>query len=244
MAKPSKFYQFISHQKPRDIWPYCIVAVVMMFLGFLIASHNQQALELRLENEMFSRSLLVQENQQLQSRVSELEVSEILARSSGEHTEDKLHSLQAQVLELEEQLSLYQRVMAPEKIRNGFFIDSVQVTPTTSDNEYRLQALLLQQYSQKVLLKGVLNMVIRGSKAGKPYSLEPGQPGFLPEGRIPWRFRYFQALDIRFTLPVDFIPEEIVFTTAVVKWKTKQGDYTLTVDWSEVFDRSLDESPE
>lgn len=244
MAKPNKFYHFISHQKPRDIWAYSIVALVMMLFGYLIASHNQKALELRLENEMLSRNLLAQENQQLQSRVSELEVSEILARSTGKHTEDELHLLQAQVLDLEAQLSFYQRVMAPEKIRNGFFIDSVQVTPTASDNEYRLQALLLQQYSQKVLLKGVLNMVIKGSKDGKPYSLEPGQSGFLPDGRVPWRFRYFQALDIRFTLPVDFIPEEIIFTTAVVKWKTKQGDYSLTVDWSEVFNESLDEAPE
>ncbi|MBU2979503.1 DUF6776 family protein [Alteromonas sp. C1M14] len=241
MAKPSKFFVFTSHQKPRDLGVFSIVAVVMMLFGYLIASYQKQALELKLENESHTRTVLEQENQRLHTRLSELEVSEILATNKRENTEAELRTLQGQVLKLEEQLSFYQRVMAPEKTQDGFFIDSVQITPKASENAYRLQALLLQQYSQKVLLKGALKIVIKGSKGGKPYWLAPGETGFLPDGPIAWRFRYFQALDFSFTLPVDFIPEQVVFSSDVYKWKTNQGYYELTLSWPEVFNGTEDE---
>jgi hypothetical protein len=55
---------------------------------------------------------------------------------------------------------------------------------------------------------------------------------------MSFSFKYFQVLELRVTLPEDFIPEQIEIKTDIYKYKRKRGSYTRTIEW----DQALSES--
>ena len=161
-----------------------LLMLLMMFFGYQLAVYNQVSLQKQLASEQLTRAVLEQENTTLRQRVSELEVNSMLNGTKATVLNKTMEDYQTKIGELEQQLSFYQRVMAPEVTQDGFFIDGTQVQVTASDRVYRLSAILLQQNNNKGLITGKLNITIEGSLDGKPYLLKPGSPDYFPDGAI------------------------------------------------------------
>ena len=51
---------------------------------------------------------------------------------------------------------------------------------------------------------------------------------------IKYRFRFFQAVNVTFTLPENFNPETIMLTTEVYRYKTNKGGYERSMRWDDV----------
>jgi hypothetical protein len=51
---------------------------------------------------------------------------------------------------------------------------------------------------------------------------------------ITFRFRYFQAVSIDFSLPETFEPESLLLSTTVYRYKTNKGNYERTLLWSDI----------
>jgi hypothetical protein len=56
--------------------------------------------------------------------------------------------------------------------------------------------------------------------------------------KMAFSFKYFQVLELRITLPEDFIPEQIEIKTDIYKYKRKRGSYARTIEWDEAFSES------
>ena len=209
---------------------------LMLIFGYQIAGYEQERAARVSDNAFATSEYLRKQNESLKVRVSELEVKNILAENTVAAVKDRLEAQLQQNRALEERLSFYQRVVAPETTQDGFFIDGVQIAPTASENRYRLTAVLLQQNEHKAILKGELQITVRGALEGLPYEVSSSQSETFPDGPVKWGFKYFQTVDREFTLPAGFVPEQIIFATDVYQWKTKRGEYINSLDWVDVYD--------
>ncbi len=215
----------------------CIAALALMLLfGYQIARFQQEQAEKSVVSEAATSEFLATQNASLKTRVSELEVENILAGNSVKAMKKKLEEQLQQNRTLEDRLSFYQRVVAPEVTQDGFFIDGVQIAPSASESRYRLTAVLLQQNENKTILKGELQITVRGALDGVPHEVSTSDSNVFPSGPVKWGFKYFQTVDMEFTLPKNFVPEQIVFSTDVIQWKTKRGEYFNSLDWVDVYD--------
>ena len=220
----------------------CVAGLLFMLVtGYQLAQFQQKNEEKVALSEKQTRQYLEDENAALRKQVAALQVESVMAASSVSSYKKMLEAREQQGRSLEEQLSFYQRVVAPEVTQDGFFIDGIQVSPLASDNRYRIKAVLLQQNENKAMLKGELAVLIKGSLGGKPHEIKAGEGGFLPNGNIKWGFKFFQTVDEEFTLPAGFIPVQIVFSTEVFQWKSKRGEYVNSVNWIDVYDSPPEE---
>jgi len=149
-------------------------------------------------------------------------------------TENITKALSEQAKELEAQqelLKFYERVVAPEKTDDGFAIEGVEVFKS-GDETYQLRLVLLQSKQQKAIVNGNLSIAIVGERAGQPIVLKSGESSLLDED-VKYRFRFFQAVNVTLTIAKDIDVTSIQFSTTVYQYKTRKGNYEMSVPWSD-----------
>lgn len=176
-------------------------------------------------------AILSEENHALTTRVNQLEVAMELATLETENITNTLSEQKKELEAQQELLSFYERVMAPEKTDDGFVIEGVEVFKL-SDNTYQLRLVLLQSKQQKAVINGSLDIAIVGQRNGESVTLKSGESNLLEED-VKYRFRFFQAVNVMLTIDEDVDVESIVFSTSVYQYKTRKGNYQISVPWKE-----------
>lgn len=211
--------------------------LLMLAFGYQLAmlKVEQDTLEGDAQRDMLAS--LKNENSELRKTLNQRTAALELAKMDVEQAEGMLTQLGEELAGVRNQLGFYQRVMAPEMTQDGFFVDAVEVSPAAEARHYRLRFVLLQQRSNKAVIKGDLRISVTGFLEGEPYTINAGQRGFLPDGPVVFRFKFFQNVDIGFTLPDNFTPTSLTFATTVYQYTTRRGDYEKTLPWQEIFGR-------
>ena len=176
-------------------------------------------------------AILSEENHAQTTRVNQLEVAMELATLETENITNILSEQKKELEAQQELLSFYERVMAPEKTDDGFVIEGVEVFKL-SDNTYQLRLVLLQSKQQKAVINGSLDIAIVGQRNGESVTLKSGESNLLEED-VKYRFRFFQAVSVMLTIDEDIDVESIVFSTSVYQYKTRKGNYEISVPWKE-----------
>lgn len=176
-------------------------------------------------------AILSEENHALTTRVNQLEVAMEVATLETENITNILSEQKKELEAQQELLSFYERVMAPEKTDDGFVIEGVEVFKL-SDNTYQLRLVLLQSKQQKAVINGSLDIAIVGQRNGESVTLKSGESNLLEED-VKYRFRFFQAVSVMLTIDEDIDVESIVFSTSVYQYKTRKGNYEISVPWKE-----------
>ncbi len=222
-----------------------VALIAMAVFGYQLADFQAQSAQSRVPAMKRTLVLLKDENAALQTRVNQLEVALSLAEQEAASGRQLQQEHLQTIAELHTQLGFYQNVMAPETTQDGFYIDGIQAIATASDDQFTLRFVLLQQRDNRAIVKGNLDVAITGSQDGKPVTLTSGSAQLLPEGAIKYRFKYFQTVNVKFTLPAGFVPEAVRFDTYVYQYTTLRGRYQRTVPWQQVVaeDNAADENP-
>ncbi|WP_218354647.1 DUF6776 family protein [Alteromonas lipotrueiana] len=210
---------------------FSICIGVSFWFGQLFASktaQNVESLQSTLRKLEHEHALVLQQKHQLQARtaLAELEYAEL---------HDQLATLTNTVTEQATSLSFYQNVMAPETIQNRFIVDGLQVFAQQSKSQYKMEFVLLQRLKRRSLIKGDLEICLEDVAEQIVCS---GSKVFLPEGDIEYGFKFFQAVSVSFSLPDNFEPTAIVFSSQVYQYSKKREDYRWKVAWKEVFSAS------
>ena len=163
--------------------------------------------------------------------MNQLEVAMELATLETESITNTLGEQKKELEAQQELLSFYERVVAPEKTDEGFAIEGVEVFKL-SDNTYQLRLVLLQSKQQKAVINGSLDIAVVGQRNGEAITLKSGESSLLAED-IKYRFRFFQAVNVTLTIEEDINPESISFSTTVYQYKTRKGNYEISVPWNE-----------
>ena len=214
-----------------------LVMAVMVYIGFQLAQVNRDYLQQQLHMEQTTTQNLAEENQRLVTQKNELNVQLEISQLANEALDARIREGLQRERTLNEQVTFYQKVIAPELSEEGFSIDGVQVAATASENYYSLSMVLLQQTRIKDTISGNLNIRIIGSREGKPASIPLTE--LLPdsdEQSLRYSFKYFQTLSVDFRKPDNFVPERIDINTTIYQYRKRRGDYSHSVEWSQIND--------
>lgn len=126
---------------------------------------------------------------------------------------------QAELIEQQQALRFYQKVMAPEDTENGVRIEDVNLEAGISANHYRFQVLMAQLEKRKRYIKGEVRLAVIGSEQGQPKTIVLKNQ-MLGSSKLTFKFLYFQSVEAEFVLPADFIPEQL---EVILKMSKRRG---------------------
>ena len=208
-----------------------VIMTAMVGFGYQLARFIDKGDSKKVQAQQETIAILSEDNNVLTTRVNQLEVALELAKLETEDITNKVTEQKKELEAQQELLSFYERVMAPEKTNGGFAIEGVEVFKL-SDNTYQLRLVLLQSKQQKAVINGNLQVIVAGLQNGKPVTLKSGNSNLLAED-IKYRFRFFQAVNVTLTIDENIDVESIAFSTTVYQYKTRKGNYEVSVPWNE-----------
>ena len=211
-----------------------ITILIAFLIGFELSSYfaEKNTNELRMLSQ--SNDNLVQENQQLNAQINQQKIQlDVLSLSLTESNEN-LQQLQSEKLALKEQLSFFQRVMAPELTAEGFFVQAAEIIQSQIDQSYQLNLMLVQNERVRENIKGELSFDITGY-LGEQLKTFKESDVLLDNQSLNYSFRYFQQMQLNLRFEDGFMPEYIVFSTDVYKFNRRRGSYTTRIEWRDAF---------
>ena len=208
-----------------------LIMFAMVGFGYKLARIIDEGDSKKVQAQQETIAILSEENHALTTKVNQLEVAMELATLETESITNTLGEQKKEIEAQQELLSFYERVVAPEKTDEGFAIEGVEVFKL-SDNTYQLRLVLLQSKQQKAVINGSLDIAVVGQRNGEAFTLKSGESSLLAED-IKYRFRFFQAVNATLTIEEDINPESISFSTTVYQYKTRKGNYEISVPWNE-----------
>ena len=208
-----------------------LIMFAMVGFGYKLARIIDEGDSKKVQAQQETIAILSEENHALTTKVNQLEVAMELATLETESITNTLGEQKKELEAQQELLSFYERVVAPEKTDEGFAIEGVEVFKL-SDNTYQLRLILLQSKQQKAVINGSLDIAVVGQRNGEAITLKSGESSLLAED-IKYRFRFFQAVNVTLTIEEDINPESISFSTTVYQYKTRKGNYEISVPWNE-----------
>ncbi|GLX84187.1 hypothetical protein tloyanaT_04390 [Thalassotalea loyana] len=208
---------------------------ISFFSGYRIGNYYNNYQVKTIENQTLRLNNLYQIQQEQASRINTLSVELEVEKLASERAAKALKLLQAEHYAVKKELAFYEKVMAPEKQADGLVIDNVIITPTQSDNHYRYQVTLVQQQANKRYAKGYIELSLKGSKSNKPGELNVATLGDIDKKQRSFSLQYFQILEGEFTLPEDFMPEQLDLTVILPKGKwQKYHRIDQNYTWQEI----------
>ena len=208
-----------------------LIMFAMVGFGYKLARIIDEGDSKKVQAQQETIAILSEENHALTTKVNQLEVAMELATLETESITNTLGEQKKELEAQQELLSFYERVVAPEKTDEGFATEGVEVFKL-SDNTYQLRLVLLQSKQQKAVINGSLDIAVVGQRNGEAITLKSGESSLLAED-IKYRFRFFQAVNVTLTIEEDINPESIAFSTTVYQYKTRKGNYEISVPWNE-----------
>lgn len=120
--------------------------------------------------------------------------------------------LQQQVADQEKDLTFYRKLMASEPGKEGLDLNAWSLTRLT-ERVYLLRLTFVQYAQQHPLMNASLQILVNGqeNQQSMQYDIQAlrlGDQDAQTEQRL--RFRYFQIVEIHFTLPENFVAESII----------------------------------
>lgn len=214
---------------------FITIIVVVAYAGYEFAHVEKASLEA--DNRLLNKSLnnLSGEHQKLQSDYNILKVELEIAQLANEQSQVSIKDGINREQTLKEQISFYQRVLAPEMSQDGFVVERMEISPTVSENNYAVNMILLQHENIKAIVKGTLSIRVFGSQNGKAQSFDIQDLQDVPKSSLEFAFKYFQVVQTSITLPSDFTPDRFEINTDIYKYRKKRGSYSTTIKWQEAF---------
>ncbi len=215
-----------------------VLMIVMMGFGYQLAQTLDADARKKVAAQMDTIEVLSSENDQLITRVNQLEVALELAELETQSVTKTVVEQRKELDTQQELIAFYERVMAPEKSEQRFQVEGVEVFQLTGD-QYQLRLVLLQSQQNKAVINGRLNIAVSGMLGNELTSLTHGAAGFISEP-VKYRFRFFQVVNTTFSIPRGMQPETLTFSTSYYQYKTRKGDYELKINWSEALSTTVE----
>jgi hypothetical protein len=123
---------------------------------------------------------------------------------------------------LQNELSFYQKIMAPELGAQGLGVDSVIISPTKSEQVFHYKVVLVLTQKQKRYARGYLEIKIKGSQDNvtKTLDIKTVVAGLDKKGP-KFSFKYFKIFEGDMTLSQWFDAQSVIVSAilATSKWQ-------------------------
>jgi len=190
-----------------------------LYCGYRFGNFYHSFQQKSLAEQQVRLALLYQEVDKDNDKINSLEVELEIERMASRQAAIILSKAEAEHYRIKKELAFYEKVMAPEKQAEGVVIDNLIISPTTSKNHYRFQVVLVQQNKQKRYAKGYVQLTFNGSLNKQPDHFKLSKISPVTRKDMSFNFQYFQMIEGEFTLPENFIPEQILVAAVLPKSK-------------------------
>lgn len=211
--------------------------VICLFCGYRLGNFYHGFQEQKISQLQHRLKGLYQEQSKQTSLINTLEVELEVEKLASAKAAKLVAELEQEHYQVKKQLAFYEKVMAPEKQADGVVIDNYIVSPTTSNNHFRFQTILVQQKKSKRFANGYIEFSVKGSLAGKPKTLQLADISHLTKEQLSFNFQYFQIIKGEFQLPENFQPEQVQLKVTLPKGRWQKYDQlTESFNWPEIIE--------
>jgi hypothetical protein len=163
-----------------------------------------------------------------------------LQQSSGveyeayKEVKQSLNVMQARMLELDEELSLYKSIVSTSELQRGLHLQDVRIVEVEGQGvfSYKLKLVLAQVRGNGRSAEGKVKIKITGQNKGTHATFSLGDLSPQHDREISFSFKYFQRLEGMLVIPSGFAPSalEIEIKPKGKRLKTIQRSYS----WNKV----------
>lgn len=173
---------------------------------------------------------LTKDNKQLRERVAILERSSQIDQQAAQDVKADLGQLEMELQAAREEIEFYRGIVAPGDVQSGLRIHRFSLESGTGAGEYHYDLVLTQLKRNDRLVTGVVDWKIAGLMFGEPGELALAGVTNPAVKQLKFRFRYFQELAGKITLPDGFEPEQVILNV-VPEGKGKPPPVRQVFDW-------------
>ena len=166
----------------------------------------------------------------LREKVARLERRHQVDTEAYHEVDLEMRRIQDQILALREEVMFYRRIMSADRGR-GLSIQTLAIKPEGAGERYHFELVLTRAINNDRVAEGSVALTISGERGGRPAELSHASVIESGEGRLEFRFKYFQRLEGLFSLPPDFVPRR-VFVKVDAKGG-KQARVEQSFEWPE-----------
>lgn len=173
------------------------------------------------------------QNRKMSQQVVNLERGRAVDAQALNRSRKTIVELETKISAMQSELVFYKNIMAPSESSRGLQVDRLSLRPAGSDRIYDFMVVLVQRGDNNSYLSGAAEVQVIGrrNEVQETFALKQLSDD-IEQSDIKLRFRYFQEVEGRLTLPEDFEPQKIVVTA------TRDGSSSAkverTFDWDEL----------
>jgi hypothetical protein len=213
-----------------------IVALVFAVLasGFLIYDYGRSRANFdfaSLENE---REVMHEQVEKLTRELDSLQQKLVASKRSSEieqqaysEVDNSLRDLQAEILELKEEVAFYRSIVAPRESSRGLRIQRFRITPSDQNKTFRYKLVLTQVIKNKRNTRGNIEIQIEGIQKGQHRTMSLAEVSVEKQKKLPFKFKYFQSFEGDLIIPEGFVPSRVN-----VKVVSNRVTLDKTFDWT------------
>lgn len=227
----------IQKRQPwRKVLALVAAGLALGAAGYYLAEYQQETRDQRVTRLEMQRKSMLKENEQLtgenddlKARVAILERSKQIDDKAYADVDTYLKQLRGEILELREEVAFYRGIVSSNETK-GVLIHTFIVEREGSTDAYRYSLVLTRNMRNDRLVSGTVNLLVSGEMHGDLKQLSLKEVSDSDSSALKFRFKHFQRLEGRMTLPKGFVPHRVV-----VNVQTRGGrrtDVEKAFDWS------------
>lgn len=182
------------------------------------------------------RKVLARKNEELHGEIETLrEQKAFLERAAQidkqayQEQKERLRVLQAEILELKEELAFYRGIVSPRDASRGLRLQSFKIESNGTPRGYRYKVVLTQVLKNDRTASGTVKLAVEGLHNNEPKTYLLSQLTEKSIKELDYRFRYFQNIEGDIVLPEGFKPLRV--SVAIHPRGRAQDEIEKTFDW-------------
>jgi len=172
---------------------------------------------------------LEEQIEKLREEKAVLERAAQIERKAYDELDTTLKVLQAEILELKEELAFYRGIVSPRDASHGLHLQRFKIEPSGKTRSFRYKVILTQVLKNDSTARGVIHINIEGTQKDQHVVLGLAQITEKNVKEVEYSFKYFQNVEGEIELPAGFTPQRV--TISVIPRNQRQDAFDKTFDW-------------
>ena len=192
-----------------------VALVLATLVGVYAIGRAQATFEVRaaLADEAGLRAALTAreaEVAKLRREVAELDTLKVAQERERQEVSRTIGELQAEVARQSQQLEFLRGVVGRAGPAAEVTIRQVRVIASAAPGRYRLRIALAQPGRPDRTVAGSVRVGVEGQRGGRTVRLDLREVTAQRVAQLPYRFQYFENIEVEIVLPNGFSPERVV----------------------------------
>ncbi len=227
--------------KPHHPWKtrtLLILGGILLLIGgytvfdygrFLAGFDSTQANRVQ-EELLHAKEQMEDEIETLRQEKALLERARQIERKAYDELDGTIKNLQAEILELKEELAFYRGIVSPREASTGLQLQKFSIEPNGPSRSYHYKVVLTQVLKNDRLASGQVQLYLDGIHGSEPKSLTLKDVTEKSVSELSYRFKYFQNLEGDIELPENFTL--LRATVKILPRGYERDSIEKTIDWS------------